>query len=65
MRETIRQLVEKSPLRIGEIVDGMKRSGYVFKSSKPANSVGAYLYGTEGKKHFVRADGKFSPKSGA
>jgi hypothetical protein len=49
-------------MRIGDIVEGMKRSGYVFKSSNPTNSVGAYLYGSEGKKHFTRADGKFSLK---
>jgi hypothetical protein len=60
MREVISKLVAKTPMRINDIVDGMQRSGYVFKSSKPANSVGAYLYGPEGKKHFTRADGKFS-----
>lgn len=60
MREVISKLVAKNPLRIGEIVDGMHRAGYVFKSSNPTNSVGAYLYGPEGKKHFVRNEGKFS-----
>jgi len=65
MRETIAKLVAKSPLRIGDIVNGMQRSGYVFKSSNPTNSVGAYLYGAEGKKCFVRNDGKFSLKPGA
>jgi hypothetical protein len=59
MREVIAKIVAKNPQRIGDIVDGMHRAGYVFKSSNPTNSVGAYLYGPEGKKHFVRADGKF------
>lgn len=62
MRETITKLVSGSPLPISAIVDGMKKGGYVFKSKNPTNSVGAYLYGNEGRKHFVRNDGKFSAK---
>ncbi len=40
----------------------MLKQGFVFKSSKPVNSVGAYLYGKEGKKYFVRKNGLFFKK---
>src|SRR4051812_4366127 len=40
MRETIAKLLGKGSMPIGDIVAGMKRSGYVFKSSNPTNSVG-------------------------
>ncbi len=62
MREAVAQLVSKKALVISEIVEGMKRAGYVFKSSNPTNSVGAFLYGSEGKKTFKRVNGKFSMK---
>ena len=62
MREAITQVLNKSPMKIRGIVEGMEDLGFVFKSKNPVNSVGAYLYGPEGKKHFKRADGKFVVK---
>lgn len=62
-REIIQKVVAKGPLAIREIVDAMKKKGYVFQSKKPVNSVGAYLYSASAKKYFTkRADGKFSVK---
>ena len=52
-------LVRREPERALQSLGG-RRAGYVFKSSNPTNSVGAYLYGPEGKKHFAREDGQFS-----
>jgi len=62
MRDAIARAIESRPLAIRDIVDSMQRLGFIFKSKNPVNSVGAYLYGPEGKKHFKRADGKFSSK---
>lgn len=66
MREAISKALAKQPLGIQDVVAGMKKIGYRFKSSNPVNSVGAFLYGPEGKKTFVRGkDGLFSVKRGA
>ena len=62
MRDAITNVVRTSPKKIREIVAGMQSLGFVFKSKNPINSVGAYLYGPEGKKYFKRADGKFLAK---
>jgi hypothetical protein len=60
VREAIAQATADKPLSVREIVEAMRKLGYKFKSKKPENSVGAYLYGPEGKKHFKRVDGKFA-----
>jgi len=60
IREAITKATSKHPLSIREIVDAVQKLGYKFKSTNPVNSVGAYLYGAHGKKHFKRKDGKFS-----
>jgi hypothetical protein len=66
MRDAIAKALGKQPLGIKDVVAGMKKLGYRFKSSNPVNSVGAFLYGPEGKKTFVRGkDGLFSIKPGA
>ena len=63
MREAISKVLAKAPLGIRDIVGGMQRIGYKFKSSNPTNSVGAFLYGPEGKKSFVRnKNGLFTTK---
>jgi len=62
MRDAITQVVRSQPRKIRDIVEGMENAGFVFKSKNPVNSVGAYLYGPEGKKYFKRADGKFLAK---
>jgi hypothetical protein len=61
IRDAIAQVTSKQPLTVREIVDAVQKIGYKFSSSNPVNSVGAYLYGSHGKKHFKRADGKFGP----
>jgi len=61
MREAIQTATASSPLGGREIVDSIQQLGFRFKSKNPYNSVGAYLYGKEGRKHFKKADGKFSP----
>ena len=62
LREAIQRITAKTPLSVRDIVSAVQKGGYHFQSSNPVNSVGAYLYGPEGKKHFKRADGKFAPK---
>lgn len=62
MREIISQVTENAPLGLTEIVEAMKQSGYQFKSKNPRNSVGAYLYGPTGKKHFKRSGKGFVAK---
>lgn len=62
LREAISKATARAPLSVRDIVDSVQKLGYRFQSSNPINSVGAYLYGPEGKKHFKRGDGKFSPK---
>ena len=62
LRDAITRVTAKAPLSVRDIVDAVKKGGYTFQSTNPVNSVGAYLYGPEGKKHFKRANGKFSPK---
>jgi len=64
MREAIQQATAKQPLGVHEIVEAIQTLGFVFKSTRPQNSVGAYLYGPEGKKHFKAVNGKFSPVGG-
>src|SRR3954468_9618869 len=59
IREAIAKVTSKQPLSVREIVDAVQKVGYKFQSSNPVNSVGAYLYGAHGKKHFKRANGKF------
>ena len=59
IREAIAKVTAKQPLSVREIVDAVQKVGYKFQSSNPVNSVGAYLYGAHGKKHFKRANGKF------
>lgn len=63
LREAITQATSKQPLKVREIVDSVQKLGYRFQSSNPVNSVGAYLYGREGKKHFKAAGGRFAPIS--
>ena len=62
MREAVQQATAAQPLGIRDIVDAIKKLGYRFKSSNPQNSVGAYLYGPEGKKHFTKQGGTFTGK---
>jgi hypothetical protein len=62
LREAIARATAHGALSVRDVVNAVKKSGYRFKSANPVNSVGAYLYGPEGKKHFKRANGKFSPK---
>ena len=61
LREAIAKVTTKKSLSIPEIVEAVGQIGYKFATSNPANSVGAYLYGT-GKKEFKRVDGKFAAK---
>lgn len=65
MREAITQVTAQQPLKVREIAKAMKQLGYKFTSKKPANSVGAFLYGPGGKEHFKKVDGRFSPVGGA
>ena len=65
MREAIQQVTASSPLPVRQIVEAMQQIGFKFRSSNPVNSVGSYLYGKEGKKHFKRSDSGFSPLAGA
>lgn len=62
VREAITQATAKKPLSIHEIVEAVQKNGYKFSSSNPVNSVGAFLYSENGKKHFKRLDGKFQGK---
>jgi hypothetical protein len=63
---TIREAVAKAtagrPLSLTEIVQAVTKLGYKFSSKNPQNSLGAFLYGKEGRKHFKRVNGKFVPK---
>jgi hypothetical protein len=61
MREAIQQATSKEPLGVREIVAAIQQLGFRFKSKNPYNSVGAYLYGKEGRKYFTKSDGRFSP----
>ncbi len=60
IREAIMRVTSKEPLTVRDIVPAVQKLGYKFQSSNPVNSVGAYLYGAHGKKHFKRSKGKFS-----
>jgi len=60
VREAVEKVTAAKALPLREIVEGMQRLGYKFASKNPKNSVGAYLYSAEGKKHFKRANGKFA-----
>ena len=62
IREAIIQVTKSKPLKLAEIVQAVQKIGYKFASKNPGNSVGAFLYGKDGKKHFKRVDGKFRPK---
>lgn len=59
IREAITKVTAKQPMNVRDIVNAVQKIGYKFQSSNPINSVGAYLYGANGKKHFKRTDGKF------
>ena len=61
IREAIAKVTAARPLSVRDIVEAVRKAGYKFTSTNPVNSVGAYLYGAHGKKHFKRADGKFAP----
>ena len=65
LRERMAQVTRQEPLSVRDIVESVQKAGHKFKSADPIKSVGSYLYGPEGKKHFKRVDGKFSPVSGA
>ena len=62
LRDAITAAIAKMPLSVREIVESVQKNGYTFASSNPVNSVGAFLYGTQGKKHFKRVNGKFRRK---
>ena len=62
VREAIAKATASKPLGLAEIVVAVRKIGYKFTSKNPQNSVGAYLYGADGRKHFKRVDGKFAPK---
>jgi hypothetical protein len=61
LRDAISKVSGKKPLSVREIVEAVQKLGYQFQSSNPVNSVGAFLYGPSGKKHFKRMNGKFAP----
>jgi hypothetical protein len=62
MRDAIKIATARRALGIGDLVGAMQQLGYQFTSKKPANSLGAYLYGPSGKEHFKRVDGRFTAK---
>ena len=64
LREEVLRATAQTSLSIREIVEAVQKAGYKFRTSNPVNSVGAYLYGAEGKKHFRKVDGKFGPLKG-
>jgi hypothetical protein len=61
VREAISKVTASKSLSILDIVKAVQKIGYKFKSRNPQNSVGAYLYGAEGRKHFRRENGRFRP----
>ena len=61
IREAITKVTAAKPLSVRDIVGAVQKTGYKFTSRNPVNSVGAYLYGAHGRKHFKRVDGKFAP----
>ncbi|HMJ88866.1 MAG TPA: hypothetical protein VK530_03570 [Candidatus Acidoferrum sp.] len=61
LRQRMAEVSRQQPLSVREIVNAVRKAGHQFESSDPIKSVGSYLYGPEGKKHFKRVDGKFSP----
>src|SRR3954465_924924 len=65
LQERMTQGTREQPLSVREIVEAVKKAGHKFQSTDPIKSVGSYLYGPEGKKHFKRVDGKFSPLGGS
>jgi len=65
LHERMTQATSKRPLSVREVVEAVQQAGHKFQSADPIKSVGSYLYGPEGKKHFKRVDGKFSPVGGA
>ncbi len=65
LRERMTMATSKQPLSVREVVEAVIKAGHKFKSADPIKSVGSYLYGPEGKKHFKRANGKFSPLGGS
>ena len=62
VREAIAKVTSSKPLSVREIVEAVQDVDYKFASKHPENSVGAFLYSKNGKKHFKMVDGKFSPK---
>jgi hypothetical protein len=54
MREAIEEATAQRPLAVRDIVDAVQRLGFRFRSTNPVNSIGAYLYGKEGKKFFAK-----------
>jgi hypothetical protein len=63
-REAVGRVTADGPLSVRDLVEAVQKIGYKFESKDPIKSVGAYLYG-KGKKHFKRADGKFSLLGGS
>ena len=62
MRDAIAAATRKGALKPRELVDAVQKVGYRFTSKNPYNSIGAYLYGREGRKHFKKVDGGFVAK---
>ena len=62
VREAVAKATASRPLGLSEIVLAVGKLGYKFTSKNPQNSLGAYLYGKDGRKHFKRVNGKFAPK---
>ncbi len=52
------EVIRSKPLTRQEILDAVKKDGYVFSSTNPLNSLSAMLYSN--KKVFKVRDGKFS-----
>ncbi len=57
LKEAVVQALGKQQLTKEEVLAGVKKLGYQFRTANPLNSIGVILYGKKPK--FSRKDGKF------
>jgi hypothetical protein len=60
LASVVEQVTAKRALTKQEILDAVKRAGYVFATKDPMNSLNAMLY-SSGRNRFKNVGGKFSP----
>ncbi len=64
LKEAILKVTARKPKHLNDILLDVQKLGYRFSGVRPANSVGAYLYGRLGRKVFKEnSNCEWSPKA--